>query len=153
MEVEGFEPKKPREQREAFKTVVEQIFAHQIYASVVRALVDSQKDKGIQVLKFTKEDITWPGQTFTREKLGSLEQAYVCLFPAYDILKDKEQRRQRKQRRKEMEEKALKDRINKLREAPGQKAGGSGNTGSHSGIELDVVFMKPKDSLQNSCRK
>ena len=86
--------------------VIEKKFVQRIYATVVRALVESQKAAGDQVLKFSMGDINWLGQTFTREKLGSLAQAYVCLFPTYDVITDVEQRKLRKEKRQKLADNA-----------------------------------------------
>ena len=90
--METFEPTSNWERREFFKPILERIFAQQIYAAVIRALVACQKDEnGRPVLRFSREDINWLSRTFTRENIGAQEEAYVCMFPSYDYHKDSEE--------------------------------------------------------------
>ena len=87
--VETFEPSSNWDRRAFFKPILERIFAQQIYAAVIRALVACQKDEeGDPVLKFSKNDIEWLSRTFTREGIGAQEEAYVCMSPAYDYRTD-----------------------------------------------------------------
>jgi hypothetical protein len=93
LEVQNFEPKTDVEKRKAFGSTVEMILAQKIYSDVIQSLVECQKDEdGTALLKFGKEDIDWLGNTFTRGNLGSRTEAYVCLFPTYDIIRDENQR-------------------------------------------------------------
>jgi hypothetical protein len=87
--VEPFEPTSNWDRRAFFKPILERIFAQQIYASVIRALVACQKDENEDpVCRFSKNDVEWLSRTFTREGIGAQEEAYVCMFPAYDHTKD-----------------------------------------------------------------
>jgi len=63
---------------------MERIFAQQIYSAVIRSLVSCRDVDGSSAFGFNKEEIDWLAQTFCREKLGSLEQASVCMLLAYD---------------------------------------------------------------------
>ena len=89
--VQTFEPTNNWDRRAFFKPILERIFAQLIYAAVIRALVACKKnEEGKPCLRFSKVDIIWLSRTFTRENIGAQEEAYVCMFPAYDYRKDDE---------------------------------------------------------------
>ena len=99
--VQIFEPTNNWDRRAFFKPILERIFAPQIYAAVIQALVACKKnEEGKPFLRFSKADIIWLSRTFTRENIGAQEEAYVCMFPAYDYTKDKEDKEKSKAWRK-----------------------------------------------------
>ena len=78
------EPLAAPEKRKFVKVIVERIFAQQIYTAVIRALVNYGNAEGPGSFGLSKVEIDWLARTFYREKLGSQEHAYVCMWPAYD---------------------------------------------------------------------
>ena len=60
--------------------VVERIFAQRIFMAVISSLMELE---GAKTPKgFKQSEMEWLAQTFVRERLGSNEEAYFCMFPA-----------------------------------------------------------------------
>ena len=82
------EPRSEAERRKSNGLLVERVFAQHIYRALIRALV-GEKGKN-QRFKLSKQKIKWLARTFVREGIGAQEEAYVCLYPAYDEETDKQ---------------------------------------------------------------
>ena len=86
------EASKQEEWRSSVSTLVERIFAQRIYRNFIDSLCELiQVGCGLKDFGINKTQIEFLNNSFVRDKLGSKEQGYLCMFPLWNGQDEREE--------------------------------------------------------------